>query len=53
MNKETYRKKILEKLKINIEQREVVVDTIKTSYLLAGNGYPVVLLHGGGAGGVT
>ncbi|MDL5512491.1 alpha/beta hydrolase [Arenibacter sp. M-2] len=53
MNKEAYRKNIIEKLKVNIEQRKVVVDTIKTSYLLAGNGYPVVLLHGGGAGGVT
>ena len=53
MNKEIYRKNIIEKLKVNVEQKEVTVDTIKTSYLLAGNGYPVVLLHGAGAGGVT
>lgn len=36
-----------------IEQREVTIGAIKTSYLLSGNGKPVILLHGAGAGAVT
>ena len=36
-----------------VEQREVTIGTIKTSYLLCGNGRPVIFLHGAGAGAVT
>ncbi len=36
-----------------VEQREVTIGTIKTTYLLCGNGEPVIFLHGAGAGAVT
>jgi len=36
-----------------VEQGNVSAGAIKTAYLAAGNGQPVVLLHGSSAGGIT
>lgn len=52
-NKENCRQHLIDKIEGSVEQREVTVETIKTSYLLCGNGEPVILLHGAGAGAVT
>jgi pimeloyl-ACP methyl ester carboxylesterase len=52
-NKENYRQLLIDKIEGFVEQREVTVGTIRTTYLLCGNGEPVILLHGAGAGAVT
>lgn len=52
-NKENYRQLLIDKIEGLVEQREVTVGTIKTTYLLCGNGEPVIFLHGAGAGAVT
>jgi len=38
---------------VPVERRSVSAGTIKTTYFAAGNGQPVVLVHGAGAGGIT
>jgi 4,5:9,10-diseco-3-hydroxy-5,9,17-trioxoandrosta-1(10),2-diene-4-oate hydrolase len=52
-NKENYRQLLIDKIEGLVEQREVTIETIKTTYLLCGNGKPVIFLHGAGAGAVT
>ncbi|MDO6739383.1 alpha/beta fold hydrolase [Wenyingzhuangia sp. 2_MG-2023] len=52
-NKIDYRKNLIEKIEESVEQKEITVDSVKTAYLSAGNGYPVIFLHGGGAGAIT
>jgi 4,5:9,10-diseco-3-hydroxy-5,9,17-trioxoandrosta-1(10),2-diene-4-oate hydrolase len=52
-NKKTYRQCLINKIEGLVEQREVTIGTIKTTYLLCGNGEPVIFLHGAGAGAVT
>lgn len=52
-NKENYRQLLIDKIEGLVEQREVTIGTIKTAYLLCGNGKPVIFLHGAGAGSVT
>jgi pimeloyl-ACP methyl ester carboxylesterase len=52
-NKENYRQHLIDKIEGLVEQREVTIGTIKSSYLLCGNGEPVIFLHGAGAGAVT
>lgn len=54
-NKENYRQLLIDKIEGLVEQREVTIGTIKTSYLSCscGNGEPVIFLHGAGAGAVT
>ncbi|MFM2485185.1 alpha/beta fold hydrolase [Celerinatantimonas yamalensis] len=49
----TYREALIESTKVPVTQSNVLVDSINTAYLSAGSGYPVVILHGGGAGAVT
>ena len=51
--KEDYRQLLINKIGGVVEQREVTIGTIKTTYLLCGSGEPVILLHGAGAGAVT
>jgi len=53
MNMKTYREALIENTKILVTQANVLVGSINTAYLSAGSGYPVVTLHGGGAGAVT
>jgi pimeloyl-ACP methyl ester carboxylesterase len=53
VNKENYRQLLIDKIEGLVEQREVTIGTIKTTYLLCGSGEPVVFLHGAGAGAVT
>lgn len=52
-NKKNYRQCLINKIEGLVEQREVTIGTIKTTYLLCGNGEPVIFLHGAGAGAVT
>ncbi|MFZ4726346.1 MAG: alpha/beta fold hydrolase [Paludibacter sp.] len=51
--KKIYRQCLINKIEGLVEQREVTIETIKTIYLLCGNGEPVIFLHGAGAGAVT
>jgi 4,5:9,10-diseco-3-hydroxy-5,9,17-trioxoandrosta-1(10),2-diene-4-oate hydrolase len=53
MKKENYRQLLIDKIEELVEQRDVTIGTIKTTYLLCGNGEPVIFLHGAGAGAVT
>ena len=48
-----YRQALIDKIDCDVEQNEVVAGKIKTAYLIAGQGFPVIVLHGGGAGAVT
>ena len=52
-NKKNYRQCLINKIEGLVEQREVTIGTIKTTYLLCGSGEPVIFLHGAGAGAVT
>ena len=52
-NKKTHRRNLINKIEGLVEQREATIGTIKTTYLLCGNGEPVIFLHGAGAGAVT
>jgi len=53
MNKANYRQALVAKIKGPVEQGEVAAGSVKTAYLSAGDGQPVICLHGAGAGGVT
>jgi len=48
-----YRQNLISKIDCSVEQGEVLSGGIKTAYLFAGQGFPVILLHGAGAGAVT
>jgi 2-hydroxymuconate-semialdehyde hydrolase len=48
-----YLQKIINRIEVPVEQREVLAGSVKTAYLSAGSGPPVVCLHGAGAGAVT
>jgi 4,5:9,10-diseco-3-hydroxy-5,9,17-trioxoandrosta-1(10),2-diene-4-oate hydrolase len=52
-NKKNYRQCLINKIGGLVEQREVTIGTIKTTFLLSSNGEPVIFLHGAGAGAVT
>jgi pimeloyl-ACP methyl ester carboxylesterase len=51
--KNDYRKALIDKMLVPVEQGEVTVDSVKTAYLSAGSGNSVICLHGAGAGAVT
>ena len=53
MAQHNYRQEIINRIEVPVEQREVTAGSVKTAYLSAGSGPPVVCLHGGGAGAVT
>ncbi|TCJ12203.1 alpha/beta hydrolase [Flaviaesturariibacter flavus] len=38
---------------VAVEESEIMVGAVRTAYLSAGTGHPVILLHGAGAGAVT
>ena len=48
-----YRQALIDKVDFPVVQCEVTTKFAKTAYLTAGDGYPVVCLHGAGAGAVT
>jgi len=48
-----YRQTLIDKIDSSVEQSEVDSGKIKTAYLSAGQGFPVIFLHGAGAGAVT
>lgn len=53
MQNHDFRKALLGLIDARLEERRVEAGTVGTSFLSAGTGVPVVLLHGGGAGAVT
>lgn len=53
IDKSDYRKALIDKMAVPVEHGEVTIDSVKTAYLSAGSGYPVICLHGAGAGAVT
>ena len=53
MEKVNHRQNLIEKMRGTILQKELTCGSIKTAYLTSGDGFPVVLLHGAGAGAVT
>jgi 4,5:9,10-diseco-3-hydroxy-5,9,17-trioxoandrosta-1(10),2-diene-4-oate hydrolase len=48
----TARQKLTDRVSVTLQQETVFAGTIKTTYLSAGIGVPVVLLHGAGEGAV-
>lgn len=52
-DKNDYRKALIAKMEVEVQQGEVTVDSVKTAYLSAGSGNSVICLHGAGAGAVT
>ncbi len=52
-DKNDFRKALIDEMGVAVEQGEVNVDSVKTTYLSAGSGSTVICLHGAGAGGVT
>jgi 2-hydroxymuconate-semialdehyde hydrolase len=53
MAQPNYLQEIINRIEVPVEQREVTAGSVKTAYLSAGSGVPVVCLHGAGAGAVT
>jgi 2-hydroxymuconate-semialdehyde hydrolase len=53
MEQTNYRQALINKIEVPVEQGEVMVGSVKTTYLSAGSGAPVVCIHGAGAGAVT
>lgn len=53
MAQPNYLQEIINRIEVPVEQREVTAGSVKTAYLSAGSGPPVVCLHGAGAGAVT
>ncbi len=53
MNQHDYRQALIDKVELPVAQYEITNSFGKTAYLTAGDGRPVVCLHGAGAGAVT
>lgn len=53
MINKNYRQALIDKIETTVIQGEVMAGPVKTAYLSAGTGQPVICLHGGGAGAVT
>jgi 4,5:9,10-diseco-3-hydroxy-5,9,17-trioxoandrosta-1(10),2-diene-4-oate hydrolase len=52
MNTKSLRKKLIKAFGLSVEQNTVIANSIKTFYLSAGSGEPLVLIHGAGGGAV-
>ena len=48
-----YRRALIDRIDATVELQEVMAGPVKTAYISAGQGLPVVCLHGAGAGAVT
>lgn len=48
-----HRQALIDSIDATVTQSNVDVGSVKTAYLSAGSGQPLILLHGGGAGAVT
>jgi 4,5:9,10-diseco-3-hydroxy-5,9,17-trioxoandrosta-1(10),2-diene-4-oate hydrolase len=48
-----YRQALIDSIDTTVTQSILDVGSVKTAYLSAGSGQPLILLHGGGAGAVT
>lgn len=53
MGKVNYREALIEKIDAPVERGQILAGSVQTAYLSAGEGFPVVCLHGAGAGAVT
>jgi 2-hydroxymuconate-semialdehyde hydrolase len=53
MKEGNYRQALIDKIEVPVDQKQVTAGAVKTAYLSAGKGVPVVCLHGAGAGAVT
>lgn len=47
------RQALIDKIEASVTQSEVMAGSVKTAYLSAGSGQPLICLHGAGAGAVT
>ncbi len=48
-----YRQALINKMGDSVTQSKILADSIETAYLSSGSGYPLICLHGAGAGSVT
>jgi 4,5:9,10-diseco-3-hydroxy-5,9,17-trioxoandrosta-1(10),2-diene-4-oate hydrolase len=53
MKEANYRQDLIDNIGVPVAQKDVSAGAVKTAYLSAGTGFPVVCLHGAGAGAVT
>jgi len=53
MQKKNSRQALIDKTNVSVKQANVMAGSVNTAYLSAGMGFPVICLHGGGAGAVT
>lgn len=53
MEKNNYRQALIAKIDAPVEEKQVLAGSVKTAYLSAGEGFPVICLHGAGAGAIT
>ena len=53
MRRSDYRQALIDKMGCLVRQDQITAGSVNTAYLSAGEGLPVILLHGAGAGAVT
>ena len=53
MRKENYLKALINRIEGSVELRRTMSGSVNTAFLSAGDGFPVICLHGAGAGAVT
>jgi 4,5:9,10-diseco-3-hydroxy-5,9,17-trioxoandrosta-1(10),2-diene-4-oate hydrolase len=49
----THRQVLIDMMDVPVKQHQISIGSIKTAYLSAGDGFPIICLHGAGAGAVT
>lgn len=53
MRKLDYLQALIDKIDVPVKQDQTIAGSVKTAYLSAGEGFPVICLHGASAGGIT
>lgn len=53
MRRSDYRQALIDKMDCPVKQDQITAGSINTAYLSAGEGLPIIFLHGAGAGAVT